>query len=165
MAIVKVVTPDLSLKELQEFVGVIKADISQDKKDSKEEPDSGGEAYNWNDLLEMEYKTLKKFVKENDLTTDPADFSKSEVEDFRKKIAEEIDVKIPKEEKTSDPEAQDDNYTWKDLTELDYDELEELVEEQKLDTDPDDFEEAEEDKFRRAIAKELKIEVPKKKKK
>ena len=46
------------------------------------------------------------------------------------------------------------------LMEMDFEELEDLCDEKDLDTDPDDFDE-EEDKLRKAIAKELGITLPK----
>ena len=72
----------------------------------------------------------------------------------------------PVEEETD--EAEDDSYTWDDLKEMDFEELEELCAEQNLDTDPTDFDEDEngdEEKLRRHIAKELGITPPKAKKK
>jgi len=120
-------------------------------------------------MLAMDYKALKKFCKENDLETKAADHSKDEVDDFRKEVAEEIDVTVLEEAASgeTDPgDTPDDKYTWKDLEECDWDELEDLIDEEKLDADPDDFDkDTQEDKLRRAIAKELKVEAPKKKKK
>lgn len=165
VAIVKVVTPDLSIKELQDFLGATKED-APDETPKENESDPDEDEYTWDDILKMNRKDLIKFIKENDLDTDPDDFEKDELDEFRKEVAEEIDIEVPEdEEETEEEPDKDDKYTYKDLQELDYDELEELVEEQKLEVDPDDFEEEEEEKFRRAIAKELKIDVPKKKKK
>ena len=54
--------------------------------------------------------------------------------------------------------------TWDDVQELDFDELSDFAKEEELETDPDDFDEDTIDDFRKAIAEELDIEIPKKKK-
>jgi len=138
------------------------------QQESKSEPES--EDYIWKDMEEMNYKTLKKFCKENELDTKPKDFDEDEMDDFRREVATEIGVDdIPEKEKAkTEPENKDDDYTWKDLVEMDFNELEDLCDEKDLSTDPDDFdedEEGDEDKLRRDIAEELGIEPPPKKKK
>ena len=46
---------------------------------------------------------------------------------------------------------------------MDFEELEEVCDDKDLDTDPDDFDEAEIEKLRKAIAKELGLKLPAKK--
>ena len=46
---------------------------------------------------------------------------------------------------------------------MDFEELEDVCDEKELDTDPDDYEEEDIEKFRASIAKELGISLPKKK--
>ena len=45
---------------------------------------------------------------------------------------------------------------------MDFEELEDVCDDKDLDTDPDDFDEEDIEKFRKAIAKELGITLPKK---
>ena len=47
---------------------------------------------------------------------------------------------------------------------MDFEELEDVCDDNDLDTDPDDYEEEDVEKFRKAIAKELGITLPKGKK-
>lgn len=47
---------------------------------------------------------------------------------------------------------------------MDFEELEDVCDDNDLDTDPDDYEEDDVEKFRKAIAKELGITLPKGKK-
>lgn len=60
------------------------------------------------------------------------------------------------------PEPEKDELTWEDLKGMDEDELTDYIEEEGLDTDPDDFED-DLPGLRKAIAKEQGIEIPKKK--
>lgn len=185
-ALVHVIEPELAMDELKEFIGEdapvkkgkeekpakkeekpAKKEEKSDKKDKggkakKEEPKE--ESLDWAGLVAMDYDELKGLCSENDLSTDPTDFDEDEddeVEDFRKAIAKECDIEV-------EDETKDDDYTWDDLKAMDFDELKDVVEEDDLSTDVDDFDESEEgdeDKLRRAIAKELGIEAPAKKKK
>lgn len=186
VAIVKVVVADLDIDEIKELVGdkATEAEPEKEKKSKKKEPEpeqeeeqeeapgseEAEEAFKWQDLIDLDYKGLKNLVKEYDLEANPKDFDKDdedEVMEFRKEIAGEIDVEVPEEgeEESEETETKDDAYTWKDLKEMDFDELEDVCDEENLETDPDDYEEDDEDKLRKAIAKELKIEIPGKKKK
>lgn len=139
------------------------------KKAVEEKSENDEDSLTGEDLAAMSYKAMKKLCKENDLDTDPKDFDEDEEDDFRKAIAKELGLELPEDEDGDDDPDGDSNdgdeLTWEDLLKLDYDELEDLIDEKKLDTDIDDFEKDEEDKIRRAIAEELDIEVPKKEKK
>lgn len=175
-ALIKVVSPDISKDELVELLGdkPEKAETkAKEEKPAKEEEPVTEESYTWDDLLGMDHGELKELCDDNDLDTDPDDYEDegSELMAFRKEIAEEIDIEVPKDDTSAESkkepkeEVKDDDYTWDDLKEMDYDELEELCEEQDLDTDPDDYDEDEEDKLRVTIAEELEITVPEKPKK
>jgi len=180
MAFMKIITPDGLDEDLKEFMKLdelAESKIKSKAKNPKSEKeasqselplDSSEENYTWKDLLEMEYKDLKVLCDDNDLDTDPKDYDKEdkdEVMEFRKDVAEEIEVEIPKEEKESEKkesgEEKDDKYTWEDLLEMDFEELSDLCDENDLDTDPNDYDEDEEEKFRRAVAKEIDITAPK----
>jgi len=178
VAVVKVVTPNL-LKALEDKVSFgspeeklePKEEKTEPKKEKKEEKEeSDGDAYNWADLEAMDYAGLKELCDDNQLDTDPADYDEDEVDKFRKAVAEEIQVEVPEEapaeSKAAEKETKDDEYNWDDLKQMDYDELSDLCDENNLDTDPNDFDESdEEDKLRRAIATEINITPPPLKKK
>lgn len=181
----KVITPDGLTEDLKEFLNgaddepeKTKTSEKKEKKEKKEEKktvDEGEDAYTWKDLSEMDHDQLTELCEDNDLDTDPDDYDaddEDEMMEFRKDVAEEVGIEIPekKEKKESKKEekkekVEDDDYTWDDLESMDYEELGELCEEQELDIDPDDYDEEEEDKLRKDIAKELEITVPKKKRK
>ena len=68
-------------------------------------------------------------------------------------------------EDDSDEEDEDDEVTPEMLAEADFEELEDICDEKELDTDPDDFDEEDVEKLRKAIAKEMGIKLPAKGKK
>ena len=78
---------------------------------------------------------------------------------------EEVKKAAPaKKEAEEDEDDEDEEITWEDLKEMDEEELAELIDAEDLDVDADDYED-DEDGLRKAIAKEMEIEIPKKKKK
>lgn len=101
-----------------------------------------------------------------ELTEDMLDEFKEALEgeekSSKKDKADEKPAKKGKDDKEKDDEPEPDSYTWQDLKEMDEDELIALIKENSLDTDPDDFEDNEAG-LRKAIAKEIGVEVPKKK--
>ena len=68
------------------------------------------------------------------------------------------------EEEDSDEEEEEgeeeEPLTAEALQEMDFEELEDVCDDKELDTDPDDFDEEDVDKLRKAIAKELGIKLP-----
>ena len=158
----ELITDDMEELRVALFGSEKKPDGGEEKK-----PDGGGKEkteegdMTWEDLQGMKYKELVKLCGENDLDTDPDDYDKSEVDDLRIDIAKECGIKLKEEEKKPDG---DDNYTWDDLKGLDEDELGDLIKENDLDVDPDDYDDNE-NGLRRAIAKECGITPPKKHKK
>ena len=60
-------------------------------------------------------------------------------------------------------ESEEEDLTGEALAEMDFEELEEVCDDKDLDTDPDDFDEDEIEKLRKAIAKELGLKFPAKK--
>ena len=63
----------------------------------------------------------------------------------------------------SEEEEEEEDLTSEALAEMDFEELEEVCDDKDLDTDPDDFDEDEIEKLRKAIAKELGLKLPAKK--
>ena len=83
--------------------------------------------------------------------------------------AEEEDDEDEEEEDDEDEEDEDDEDeaaapSPEELAGMDFEELEDVCDDHSLDVDPDDYEEEDIEKFRKAIAKELGITLPKAKK-
>ena len=55
----------------------------------------------------------------------------------------------------------EDEVTPEDLAEMDFEALEDLCDDKELETDPDEFDEEDVEKLRKAVAKELGIALPK----
>ena len=66
-------------------------------------------------------------------------------------------------EDEEDEEEEEEELTGEALAEMDFEELEDVCDDKDLDTDPDDFDEEDIEKLRKAIAKELSIKLPAKK--
>jgi hypothetical protein len=65
------------------------------------------------------------------------------------------------EEEDEDDESEDDEVTPEDLAGMDFEALEDLCDDKELETDPDEFDEEDVEKLRKAVAKELGITLPK----
>ena len=60
-----------------------------------------------------------------------------------------------------DEDEEDDEVTPEDLAGMDFEALEDLCDDKELETDPDEFDEEDVEKLRKAVAKELGITLPK----
>lgn len=67
------------------------------------------------------------------------------------------------DEDEEDEAEEEEELTGEALAEMDFEELEDVCDDKDLDTDPDDFDEEDIEKLRKAIAKELGIKLPAKK--
>ena len=67
------------------------------------------------------------------------------------------------EDEDEEEEEEEEELTGEALAEMDFEELEDVCDDKDLDTDPDDFDEEDIEKLRKAIAKELGIKLPAKK--
>ena len=65
------------------------------------------------------------------------------------------------DEDEEDSDDEDDEVTPEDLAGMDFEALEDLCDDKELETDPDEFDEEDVEKLRKAIAKELGITLPK----
>lgn len=63
----------------------------------------------------------------------------------------------------SEEEEEEEELTGEELAEMDFEELEDVCDDKDLETDPDDYDEDEVGKLRKAIAKELGLKLPAKK--
>jgi ribonuclease E len=62
---------------------------------------------------------------------------------------------------SDDEDEDDDEVTPEDLAGMDFEALEDLCDDKELETDPDEFDEEDVEKLRKAVAKELNITLPK----
>lgn len=65
------------------------------------------------------------------------------------------------EDEEDEDEEDDDEVTPEDLAGMDFEALEDLCDDKELETDPDEFDEEDVEKLRKAVAKELGITLPK----
>ena len=105
---------------------------------------------------------LVAFITAASIAAPAAPAKKEEVKAPAKK--EEVKKAAPAKKDEDEDEDEDEEITWDDLVEMDEEELVELIDAEDLDVDADDYED-DEDGLRKAIAEEMEIEIPKKKKK
>lgn len=96
----------------------------------------------------------------------PIMLSAEEAEDL---FGSESDEEEEEEEEESDDdddseeEEEEEELTGEELAEMDFEELEDVCDDKDLETDPDDYDEDDVEKLRKAIAKELGLKLPAKK--
>lgn len=97
----------------------------------------------------------------------PIMLSAEEAEDL---FGSESDAEEEEEEEESDDddddseeEEEEEELTGEELAEMDFEELEDVCDDKDLETDPDDYDEDDVEKLRKAIAKELGLKLPAKK--
>ena len=66
-------------------------------------------------------------------------------------------------ESDDEEEEEEEELTGEELAEMDFEELEDVCDDKDLETDPDDYDEDDVEKLRKAIAKELGLNLPAKK--
>ena len=71
------------------------------------------------------------------------------------------DSEDEEEDEDEDESDEDDEVTPEDLAGMDFEALEDLCDDKELETDPDEFDEEDVEKLRKAVAKELGITLPK----
>lgn len=95
---------------------------------------------------------------EDEDESDDEDSDEDEEEDEEEEDEEDEDEDEEDEEKDEDEE---DGVTPEDLAGMDFEALEDLCDDKELETDPDEFDEEDVEKLRKAVAKELGITLPK----
>lgn len=95
----------------------------------------------------------------------PIMLSAEEAEDL---FGSESDEEEEEEEESDDDddseeEEEEEELTGEELAEMDFEELEDVCDDKDLETDPDDYDEDDIEKLRKAIAKELGLKLPAKK--
>lgn len=87
--------------------------------------------------------------------------SDDEDEDDEDEDSDEDDEDSDEEDEDDEDEEEDDEVTPEDLAGMDFEALEDLCDDKELETDPDEFDEEDVEKLRKAVAKELGITLPK----
>lgn len=87
----------------------------------------------------------------------PIMLSAEEAKDFFASEEEDDD------DEDEEEEEEEEELTGEALAEMDFEELEDVCDDKDLETDPDDYEEDDIEKLRKAIAKELGLKLPAKK--
>ena len=89
------------------------------------------------------------------------DEDSDEDEDEEDSDEEEDEDEDGDEDEEDEDEEDDDEVTPEDLAGMDFEALEDLCDDKELETDPDEFDEEDVEKLRKAVAKELNITLPK----
>ena len=107
---------------------------------------------------EIRFKLTSDELEKLVAAVSPADDEEEEDEE------DEEDEEEDEEEEEDDDEEEAAAPSPEELAGMDFEELEDVCDDHSLDVDPDDYEEEDIEKFRKAIAKELGITLPKAKK-
>lgn len=76
---------------------------------------------------------------------------------------EEEEEESDDDDDSEEEEEEEEELTGEELAEMDFEELEDVCDDKDLETDPDDYDEDDIEKLRKAIAKELGLKLPAKK--
>lgn len=94
----------------------------------------------------------------------PIMLSAEEAEDlFGSESDDEEEEESDDDDDDSEEEEEEEELTGEELAEMDFEELEDVCDDKDLETDPDDYDEDDVEKLRKAIAKELGLKLPAKK--
>lgn len=74
---------------------------SEEEAEEEEETEAEEVEITGEDLANMDFEELEEVCDDNDLETDPDDFEEEDVEKFRKSIAKELGITLPKGKKES----------------------------------------------------------------
>ena len=83
-----------------------------------------------------------------------------EEEDEEEEDSDEDDEDSDEDDEEDEDSDEDDGVTPEDLAGMDFEALEDLCDDKELETDPDEFDEEDVEKLRKAVAKELGITLP-----
>lgn len=111
---------------------------------------------------EIRFKLTSDELEKLVAAVSPADEEEDDEEEEEEEEEEEDEDDDEEEEEEEEEEAAAPSP--EELAGMDFEELEDVCDDHSLDVDPDDYEEEDIEKFRKAIAKELGITLPKAKK-
>lgn len=98
---------------------------------------------------------------DDDEDEDESDDEDSDEDEDEEDSEDEDEEDEDSDDEDSDDEDEEDGVTPEDLAGMDFEALEDLCDDKELETDPDEFDEEDVEKLRKAIAKELGITLPK----
>lgn len=98
---------------------------------------------------------------DEDSDEDDEDSDEEEKDDDDESDEDEDSDDEDEDEDGDEDEDEDDEVTPEDLAGMDFEALEDLCDDKELETDPDEFDEEDVEKLRKAVAKELGITLPK----
>ena len=98
---------------------------------------------------------------DEDEDSDEDEDDEDEDEDDESEDGEEDEDDDEDEDGEEDEDDDEDEVTPEDLAGMDFEALEDLCDDKELETDPDEFDEEDVEKLRKAVAKELGITLPK----
>lgn len=101
------------------------------------------------------------FGGESEDSDDEDDEDEDSDEDDEDSDEEDEDDESEDGEEDEDEDDDEDEVTPEDLAGMDFEALEDLCDDKELETDPDEFDEEDVEKLRKAVAKELGITLPK----
>ena len=84
-------------------------------------------------------------------------------DDSEEEEEEEEEESDDDDDSEEEEEEEEEELTGEELAEMDFEELEDVCDDKDLETDPDDYDEDDIEKLRKAIAKELGLKLPAKK--
>lgn len=113
---------------------------------------------------EIRFKLTSDELEKLVAAVSPADDDEEDEEEDEEEEDEEDEEEDDEEEEEDDDEEEAAAPSPEELAGMDFEELEDVCDDHSLDVDPDDYEEEDIEKFRKAIAKELGITLPKAKK-
>ena len=93
----------------------------------------------------------------------PITLTAEEAEDLFGSESDDEEEEEEEDDDDSEEEEEEEELTGEELAEMDFEELEDVCDDKDLETDPDDYEEDDIEKLRKAIAKELGLKLPAKK--
>lgn len=112
------------------------------------------------DLFGSESDDEEEEEEEEESDDDDDDDSEEEEEEEE---SEEEEEEESDDDDDSEEEEEEEELTGEELAEMDFEELEDVCDDKDLETDPDDYDEDDVEKLRKAIAKELGLKLPAKK--
>ena len=113
---------------------------------------------------EIRFKLTSDELEKLVAAVSPADEEEEDEEDEDEEDEEEEDEEDEDEDEDEEDEEEAAAPSSEELAGMDFEELEDVCDDHSLEVDPDDYEEEDIEKFRKAIAKELGITLPKAKK-
>ena len=114
------------------------------------------------EIVPAPFKLTADEVKELFGEEEPEEEEPEEEESEDDSEEEEEEEPEEEEEESDDPEEEEEEeLTPEQLMSMDFEEMENLCDENDLETDPDDYDEDDIESFRKALAKELGITLPK----